>query len=176
MWKAEAPLGGTVVRRRTQHQNRNRKDQPPVRSGQGGRGGDSGSCPAGQTHAPTLAGRLCGSVSNLTLLQSRWQCLPEARTIGQFREIIRQTVPWGSPVQSKAYKFFTPVPPPATSKMARIVPTLQMGAQRGGNTPLPSQSPGSDRPGFTFRSVCLLIAWFHHQCVDRMDIYGPGNL
>lgn len=67
-------------------------------------------------------------------------------------------------------------PPPATSKMARIVPTLQMGAQRSGNTPLPSQSPGSDRPGSTFRSVCLLIAWFHHQCVDRMDMYGPGNL
>lgn len=127
-------------------------------------------------HAPTLAGRLCGSVSNLTLLQSLWQCLPEARTIGQFREIIRQTVPWGSPVQSKAYKFFTPVLPPATSEMARIVPTLQMGAQRGGNTPLPSQRPGSDTPRFTFRSVCLLIAWFHHQCVDRMDIYGPGNL
>ena len=35
--------------------------------------------------------------------------------------------------------------------MARTVPTLQIGAQRGA---LPSQHPGSDRPGFTFR-ICL---------------------
>lgn len=59
-----------------------------------------------------------------------------------------------------------PVPPPATSEIAKTVPTLQIGSPERWE-PLPSQHQRSDRPGFTFRSVCLLIVWFLHQSVGR---------
>ena len=140
----------------------------PARIGWWKRGGDSGRRPAGQTHAPTLGGRLCGTVSNLTLLQSHWQCLPEARTTGRFREIIRQTVPRGSPVQNNAYEFFTPwFPLPQLLKWQELCPLYRWEPREVGTRPCHHGTQGQ---------TWIHVQRFLHQCVDGMDIYGLGNL
>lgn len=97
-------------------------------------------------HAPTLAGMLCGSVSNLTLLQSLWQCLPEARTIGQFREIIRQTVPWGSPVQTKHTNSLLRFSLPQLLKWQELCPLYRWEPREVGTHPCHHSAQGQTHP------------------------------